>query len=334
MKYVFGPGVIPLSTIRRRRNESQNFFPFSFPMPGGENQHLQSIFADMERFRAWLSSVPSAVDASLSLSVPSELSTASRRTQGTGMCSKCPGFVYILPEEFREHSKSEWHLFNLRQSPGDALSFEDWCELDSNSECSSASSDTSSTFPTDGASRGKLIIDGIPFTEVVGSSIAVASVISDPRVFLTASYVSVLLLRAGRFAGAVWDASGSVVAHTSFKRYTVRRKNGGSQSKNDRARNSPAQSVGAQIRRAQEKKLSEEVVELIQSTWVRYFSDQDSIVFAYASKSLVADMFVGPLNKQNPTCHVFPIPMSLRDPTFAEVNRVYRSLTRYAILNS
>lgn len=217
-----------------------------------------------------------------------------------GQCSKCPNFNYVLPEEFREHPKSEWHLFNLRRPPGSGITFEEWGALYSDSVSSGSSSEWSSIPSPEPVAREKMIVDGVPFTRLEASTVAVPSVIEDPMVFVRAPYVSVLLLRSGRFAGAVWDPTGGVIAHTSFKRYTVRRNNGGSQSKNDRSRNSPAQSVGAQIRRAQEKKLSEEVMEMIQSTWSRYFDDKNTVVFAYASKSLVDDLYVGPLNKQNP----------------------------------
>ena len=177
-------------------------------------------------------------------------------------CSKCPDYKYITADEFREHSKSVWHIHNTR-NPSEPQSFIDWS---SNLEQVSVDSMSSSGWISEYDSitpMSKLILNGIPYTISHNEKLAIPSVIPSLDSLLNASYIAVLLLRSGRFAGAVWSGDGAVLAHTCFKRYTVRRKNGGSQSKNDRSKGATANSVGAQIRRAQEKKLSEEVLELI-----------------------------------------------------------------------
>jgi hypothetical protein len=252
---------------------------------------------------------------------------------GSSRCSRCPGFIYVLPEEFRDHSKSQWHLFNLRRNPGEQLLFEDWCQTTEEDALSVSSSSGSSGGSEYSPDLKRVYIHGIHYNESRATGIYFPVVLGNPETLLNASFISVLLLRAGRFAGAVWDADGHVLAHTSFKRYTVRRKNGGSQSKNDRSKGSPAQSIGAQLRREQEKKLSEEVTELVSKTWSRYFSDSNSVVFAYASKGQMDDLHVGPLDRRNPKCKLLKIPMSVRDPTFSEVCRIHKSLTRFAIRN-
>ena len=245
-------------------------------------------------------------------------------------CSKCPGFLYMIPEEFREHSKSDWHVFNSRRSPGTGLSFEEWSNLDEHEDEGSSSS--SSVEELDIGLSTKLVLNQIPFRVLPEYNIALPSVYADPSQLLSAKYFAVLLYRSGRFAGAVWDQSGNVLVHTSFKRYTVRRKNGGSQSKSDKSRGSPAQSVGAHLRRENEKKLTTEVGELVQSTWSKFFNDPNCVVFAYASKSLCDDLFVGPLDKTKaPKCTILNVPMSVRDPTFAEVCRVHKAMTSFAI---
>jgi hypothetical protein len=219
-------------------------------------------------------------------------------------------------------------LANLKQAPGHFLSFEAWStqELDqADSESSSSSDSSESPLPV-----GKLILNQMPYAIVPGTPVAVPAVVGDPAVLVNASYVCVLLLRSGRFAGAVWDGLGNVLAHTAFKRYTVRRKSGGSQSKNDKSKNAPANSVGAQIRRAQERKLSEDVSQVVEEKWRIFFEDPRAVVFVHASKSLIDDVLVGPLSKGKQRCRVLPIPLSLHDPTFAEVCRAHRLLTQIA----
>ena len=242
-------------------------------------------------------------------------------------CTKCANFCYSTTEEFREHCRTEWHIYNLKL-PFSPLSFEDWSSRLSDSDDESVESSESEEVLSDDlpifyGTRWKL-------TEFECIPIALANVIPNPTVLWASKYVSVLLLRSGRFAGAVWDSKGNVLVHTCFKRYTVRRKNGGAQSKHDTSRGSLAHSVGAQIRRSQERKLDEEVGELIERTWKKYFV-KDSIVFAYACKSLTESLYVGPLERSNRTCTVFPVPLSVSNPTFAEVVRVHKILTLIGI---
>ena len=69
----------------------------------------------------------------------------------------------------------------------------------------------------------------------------------------------VVMLSSGRFAGAVFDGlTTNILAHKSFRRYTVRAKAGGSQSAHDN-QGRKAQSAGAQLRRYGEQALREDV---------------------------------------------------------------------------
>ena len=58
---------------------------------------------------------------------------------------------------------------------------------------------------------------------------------------------TVLMLRSGHFAGAVFDKDNAIV-HKTFHRYTTRRKQGGAQSACDGSGNAP-KSAGASLRR-------------------------------------------------------------------------------------
>ena len=224
-------------------------------------------------------------------------------------CSKCPGFIYVVPEEYREHCRSEQHLLNVKRAISPSIS------------------------PSSAVDEGdkSLYIRGVAFRELIGESLAIPAVVSDPNILLYAKFFAVVLLRSGRFAGAVWDHTGSVVVHTCFKRYTVRRKNGGSQSKNDQSRGgSVAHSAGAQIRRNQEQRLAEEIKYLIELEWKEYLKDPKCVVFAHASKSLIDTLLVGPLDKSKRSCTLFPVPLSIGDPTFSEVCRVFDHMVCFA----
>jgi hypothetical protein len=239
-------------------------------------------------------------------------------------CSKCPGFKYFSTGEFREHCKTNWHIYNSR--PGhEKLSFEEWSvrdESDTDASGSETSTDSEPQIPS-----SKLILDGIPYHRVGETSLAIPSVIPDITMLVNAKFVAVLILRSGRFAGAIWDSSNCVIVHTCIKRYTVRRKNGGIQSRNDNAKGSPANSIGAQIRRSQEQKLDEDVHDIVCMKWKQYLEKDDCIVFAYASKNQNQSLFVGPLSCPHGR-KIFHVPMSVRDPTYAEVCRIYTTMTR------
>jgi hypothetical protein len=69
--------------------------------------------------------------------------------------------------------------------------------------------------------------------------------------------VVVLLLRSGRFAGGVFQGD-RCLAHRAFQRYTVRKGQGKAQSSQDKSK-SKAKSMGAQLRRAGEQSLKEDI---------------------------------------------------------------------------
>ncbi len=244
-------------------------------------------------------------------------------------CSKCPHFVYHLASQFREHCKSDWHQYNLR-NPGDGVSFEEWSDR-LQKDWSDSSSSSESLSSHEQLEERKLVIEGVPYQWVVPGEIAIVSTIPNMHVLSSAKYMVVLLMRSGRFAGAVWDNFGNVLNHTSFKRYTVRRKNGGSQAKSDKSKNAAAHSAGAQIRRAQGKRLGEEVSELICDTWVEYLKTKQTVVFLYGSRSVLPDLLVGPLSKGAETCTIVKVPLSVKNPSYAEVCRVHKVMTQVAV---
>ncbi len=77
-------------------------------------------------------------------------------------------------------------------------------------------------------------------------------------------YIAVILMQAGSFVGTIFDRN-DPIRHKVFRRYTTRRKQGGSQSSYDNSGSGRAQSAGANLRRANEQALANEIKALLLS---------------------------------------------------------------------
>ncbi|KAJ1641889.1 hypothetical protein LPJ64_006204, partial [Coemansia asiatica] len=148
----------------------------------------------------------------------------------------------------------------------------------------------------------------------------------------------ILATNGGYFAGAVFDnQTGLVIAHKTFQRYTTRRKQGGSQMRQDNAMGRLANSAGAQIRRYNEQKLQEEIRELMVQ-WREYLR-MSSCVLVRVARTQQKGFFGLPkgdgggagqvLQWSDPRVRSVSVPMGR--PTLAELQRVYRELTTVRI---
>jgi hypothetical protein len=81
---------------------------------------------------------------------------------------------------------------------------------------------------------------------------------------LLESHFLILLLRSGKFAAAIFKKGELQPQHKTFSRYTVRKKQGGAQSKSDNS-HGKAISIGSQIRRYNEQELEKEVMAVLTS---------------------------------------------------------------------
>ncbi|EGC34854.1 hypothetical protein DICPUDRAFT_79406 [Dictyostelium purpureum] len=129
----------------------------------------------------------------------------------------------------------------------------------------------------------------------------------------------VLLCSGGRFAGAVYSA-GKCIDHKTFHRYTMRKKQGGAQSTKDN-QSGNKKSAGAGMRRYNEKRLKEEVFELMES-WKQHFKEC-SHIFVFAPKGNTRDILFPPqsfLSVEDERIRTIPFPI-IR-PTFSEAQRV------------
>ena len=138
--------------------------------------------------------------------------------------------------------------------------------------------------------------------------------------------VCVLILRSGKFAGAIFDGT-SVLEHKIFRRYTRRAKAGGAQSSHDK-KGGAAKSAGAQMRRAGEEALQAEVAGLLQA-W-RGYIEESSVILISVPRAMRAVIFEdnapnAVLKKSDP--RIRTIPFLVRQPTFAETQVVHTRFT-------
>ncbi|KAF9117119.1 hypothetical protein BGX27_003581 [Mortierella sp. AM989] len=146
-----------------------------------------------------------------------------------------------------------------------------------------------------------------------------------------ARYWTLIMIGGGHFAGVVMDLAGQVsshgrdmkvVAHKTFHRYTVRRKQGGSQ-----ASHGIANSAGARIRMYNEEALKLEVRELLES-WSHWIK-QSECVFVHSPGNnrrvlFYDDSVISTAERQG---RLRSIPFMTRRPTLSELKRAYQELT-------
>ncbi|KAJ1986346.1 hypothetical protein H4R33_003409 [Dimargaris cristalligena] len=138
---------------------------------------------------------------------------------------------------------------------------------------------------------------------------------------------AILLVSGGRFAGAVFDnATGKMVHHKTIQRYTTRRKQGGSQSKNDQAKGS-AHSAGASLRRYNQAALESDIRAILLQ-WAPAIQSC-SHVFIGIPKTERKLYLEGTLLYRGsaPTDQVRNLPFAYLRPTLDEVQRCYDRLT-------
>ncbi|KAL7417688.1 hypothetical protein BDY24DRAFT_375751 [Mrakia frigida] len=150
-----------------------------------------------------------------------------------------------------------------------------------------------------------------------------------------------LMVAGGHFAGMVISLGGKrtgkkmvkgeagevrVLKHKTFHRYTTRRKQGGSQSKHDSG-NGAANSIGAQMRRAGEVMLQEEIRALLES-WSEDFNIAERVFIrgSDSGKKIFWGYEEAVIEKTDERIRTFPFPT--RRPTLSELLRCYQELTR------
>lgn len=129
--------------------------------------------------------------------------------------------------------------------------------------------------------------------------------------------VVVLLLRSGRFAGGVFQGE-RILTHRAFQRYTVRKGQGKSQSSQDNSK-SKANSIGAQLRRAGEQGLKEDIHATI-FEWKDYIQ-KASLILLSCPKTMKTTIFADAVREviSRDDVRVRKIPFDVGRPTFDSV---------------
>ncbi|KAG9062588.1 hypothetical protein KI688_004890 [Linnemannia hyalina] len=155
-------------------------------------------------------------------------------------------------------------------------------------------------------------------------------------------YWTMILLGGGHFAGMIVDLLGQakkahsqgshtselkIVAHKTFHRYTVRRKNGGAQSSFG-----AANSAGAMVRMYNERALKLEVRELLEawSGWIL----QSECVFMHAPGNNKRTVFYEDsiMSRVDREGLLRSFPFMTKRPTLTEIKRAYQELTTVKIM--
>jgi len=132
-------------------------------------------------------------------------------------------------------------------------------------------------------------------------------------------------------SGGPLNREATVLAHKTFHRYTTRRKQGGSQSANDNAKGT-AHSAGSSLRRANEKKLTEEVRALLQD-WKGLLDTSDFLFIratGVTNRRTLFGPYEGQVLKANDT-RIRGFPFTTRRATQKELMRSFVELTRFKV---
>ncbi|KAK3913305.1 Ankyrin repeat and zinc finger domain-containing protein 1 [Frankliniella fusca] len=137
---------------------------------------------------------------------------------------------------------------------------------------------------------------------------------------------AIIMLGGGHFAAAIFEGQEAIV-HKTFHLYTVRAKQGGSQSTRDSRGGNHPKSAGASLRRYNEQQLVQLVQELI-STWEEHIKSCDLIFYRAVGPNNRSVLFGGknpPLDKTDSRLRTVPFPT--RRATYNEVKRVHGMLS-------
>jgi hypothetical protein len=125
----------------------------------------------------------------------------------------------------------------------------------------------------------------------------------------------ITLNHGGYYATSQFDMRGKEIRHKTFHKYVTRKKQGGRQITQDKAKK--AKSMGSQIRRTQEEHFKEELQEHLVE-WQEYFRPCQ-MVFIHApgpyNESLLFEFDDSPLNQR----YCYTIPFNTQQPTNSQV---------------
>ena len=269
------------------------------------------------------------------------------------MCATAPGIVFSSIEQLRQHLRSEYHVFNLKRKMKrkKLLSHDAFLNPEDPSRSSSDDEDgvdevaeKKNSIDFECVSTDLLPLSHFRFGDGKFKT-SVWSCILDKETgkisfnphSKTLSWLVLLYSSNGHFAGAVYQ-NGQCVAHKTFHRYTSRRKQGGAQSAHDN-KSGKANSIGAQIRRANEAQLRKDIHNLLLSKWHRYVQEANNIFIGTTSRnrSVFFKIPTGVKIKRaalQKSDKIKYIPFATARPTLSECDTVCRRLGRLRFVRS
>lgn len=204
-------------------------------------------------------------------------------------CNIC-GVIFDTLESFKIHKQSETHVLKLLNSLSISSQRVDESEEHSDKNLKPGSPYFVIEYCTLRLQCYKLLL--IDRKDELYSKIVLNLNLELFRSLITfrKSYISISLNGGGYFASAIFDnMEKRIVCSKTFRRYTSRRKQGGSQSLKDNQGSGSIHSAGASIRRDNEKKLKEDILKLFQS-WKSEL-DMCIIIFCNRDPFLLSDSF-------------------------------------------
>lgn len=160
------------------------------------------------------------------------------------------------------------------------------------------------------------------------------------------SFWMILIFSAGDFAAAIFDnrcspggqSGGKPILHKTFHRYTVRKKQGGSQSTRDSAGGNKIKSAGSSLRRRNEQQLQSDIQYLFETDeWVKAMA-KCSRIYRHCPGHVNKPFLDRLLQKQKFSlpCEdiICSIPMTIRKCNLAELEKVHDTLSHVAIISA
>lgn len=276
-------------------------------------------FSGLQVLSSFLASINSNELKNDSKNKPIEVPQFTIPTENKLSCKICRIATFSTLEEFKFHRQSEEHLENLTESM-------------------SISSEMSGEEDDESVSNSK----GSPLFEIVHKSSKLQCykvLISHrkdelyPKLAVDLDYdvlnrlnrvkdscIIIALNGGGYFAAAIFDNSKKqMICSKTFRRYTTRRKQGGSQSLKDNQK-SGIHSAGSTIRRENEKKLKDEIENLIIS-WKSHM-ERCSLIFCNRDPFLTQEVF----KDYDCGTNLRTLPFTTYQANFEEICRCYTEL--------
>ena len=202
-------------------------------------------------------------------------------------CKICDIPFFGTLDEFKKHRQSEEHLSKLTNS----LSLSHNADGEDSDEVIKGSPYFEIMHTNTKVQMYKIILAGRKDDLYSKPSLDLNTDIFNRLIAFKKSHILIALNGGGYFASAIFDNSTKeIVCSKTIRKYTTRRKQGGSQSLKDNEKGGKIHSAGAMIRRENEKKLRDEILTLLFSTWKPHLLNC-SLIFCNRDSFLTQEVF-------------------------------------------